>query len=373
MSRHCVYAFLGKPMPPGVFRNNGAAAREVSRHARLRSAHRRLALGIAALAVTGLIVAGCSGGKRASESDYSPRVVKPGQPVPKGGGAYKVGRSYTIRGQTFHPREDEGYDRTGVASWYGDDFHGRLTANGEVYDMHALSAAHPTLPMPTYVRVTNLQNDRSVVVRVNDRGPFARGRIIDLSKRTAEVLDFKRDGTAQVRVQFVGRAPLDGEDDWLTTTVRNNRPDERIAAVDRQIAAKSFASDNQRGDGRRVAEIARNAYRDAARGRTTQFASAAPTAPPSPAAQNPAAAAPPVQEAGAVVIQAGLFSNEGNARQLAQQLDLYGRADVYPVHLAGDVLYGVTLTSADGVMTAGEALQRVQAAGASSAYVLSGS
>lgn len=361
-------------MPPGVFRENGAAAADVRRHVTGRSAHRRLASIVAALAVTGLIVAGCSGGKRASESDYSPRVVKAGQPVPKGGGVYKIGRTYTIKGQTFHPREDEGYDRTGVASWYGDDFHGRLTANGEVYDMHALSAAHPTLPMPTYVRVTNLQNDRSVVVRVNDRGPFARGRIIDLSKRTAEVLDFKRDGTAQVRVQFVGRAPLDGEDEWLTTTVRNNRPDERIAAVDRQIAAKSFASDDRRGDGRRVAEIARNAYRDAARGRTTQFASAAPPASPSPAAQNlPVAEAPSAPPPGAVVIQAGLFSDESNARQLAQQLDLYGRADVYPVHLAGDVLYGVTLTSANGVMTAGEALQRVQAAGAAGAYVLSGS
>ena len=360
-------------MPLGVFREDGAATGFVPRRSSQRSTYKRWASIVAALAVTGLIVAGCAGGKHANESDYSPRVVKPGQPVPKGGGVYKIGRSYTIKGQTFHPREDEGYDRKGVASWYGDDFHGRLTANGEVYDMHALTAAHPTLPMPTYVRVTNLQNDRSVVVRVNDRGPFARGRIIDLSKRTAEVLDFKRDGTAQVRVQFIGRAPLDGEDEWLTTTVRNSPPNQRIASVDRQIAAKSFAADNQRGNGRSVADIARNAYRDAARGRTTQFASAAPPRPSQASQSVPVVETPPAPPSGAVIIQAGLFSDEGNARQLAQQLDLYGRADVYPVHLAGDVLYGVTLTSANGVMTAGEALQRVQAAGAAGAYVLSGS
>lgn len=158
-----------------------------------------------------------------SPSEYgaaSPRVVEPGQPVPRGGGVYRVGQAYTVRGRTYQPREDPTLDEVGVASWYGEDFHGRRTSNGEVYDMHGFSAAHRTLPMPSYVRVTNLTNGRSVVVRVNDRGPFAHDRIIDVSKRTAQVLDFK--GTVRVRVTYVGRAPLDGNDDWLVTTAQQS-------------------------------------------------------------------------------------------------------------------------------------------------------
>ena len=102
----------------------------------------------------------------------SPRVVGPGEPVPKGGGSYTVGKPYQVGGRTYVPEENPRYRAEGLASWYGDDFHGRLTANGEVYDMHGISAAHPTLPMPSYVRVTNLGNGRSLIVRVNDRGPY---------------------------------------------------------------------------------------------------------------------------------------------------------------------------------------------------------
>lgn len=147
------------------------------------------------------------------ESDrLSPRVVQPGQPVPKGGGRYKVGSPYRINGKLFVPREVAHYEETGVASWYGELFHGRRTANGEVYDMEALSAAHPTLPLPSYVRVTNLRNGRSVVLRVNDRGPYSRGRLIDLSWGAASLLKMARAGTAPVRVEYLGRAPLNGSD-----------------------------------------------------------------------------------------------------------------------------------------------------------------
>jgi rare lipoprotein A len=147
------------------------------------------------------------------ESDrLSPRVVQPGQPVPKGGGRYKLGSPYKINGQRYVPREVTHYEETGVASWYGELFHGRLTANGEVYDMEALSAAHPTLPLPSYVRVTNLRNDRAVVLRVNDRGPYSRGRLIDLSWAAASLLKMDRAGTAPVRVEYLGKAPLNGDD-----------------------------------------------------------------------------------------------------------------------------------------------------------------
>jgi rare lipoprotein A len=112
----------------------------------------------------------------------------------------------------YTPRDEPGYNRVGRASWYGELFHGRRTANGEIYDMDRLSAASPTLPLPVYAQVTNLTNGRSIVVRVNDRGPYANDRIMDLSRRSAEVLGFQSDGTALVRVKYLGRAPLNGDD-----------------------------------------------------------------------------------------------------------------------------------------------------------------
>ncbi|MCY6380762.1 septal ring lytic transglycosylase RlpA family protein [Hoeflea prorocentri] len=132
--------------------------------------------------------------------------------VPKGGGTYKIGKPYKVKGRWFHPKEEKDYDKRGYASWYGPNFHGRLTANGEVYDQYHLSAAHPTFPLPSYARVTNLKNGHSVVVRVNDRGPFAKGRIIDVSSKTADVLDMKQEGVAKVRVQYIGKARMDGQD-----------------------------------------------------------------------------------------------------------------------------------------------------------------
>ena len=113
----------------------------------------------------------------------------------------------------YVPQEDPNYRASGIASWYGDAFHGRLTANGEIYDMNHLSAAHPTMPLPSYARVTNKANGSSVIVRVNDRGPYAHGRVIDLSKRAAQLLDYTGKGTANVVVEYVGRAPVDGADD----------------------------------------------------------------------------------------------------------------------------------------------------------------
>ncbi len=151
-----------------------------------------------------------------SESEYgvkaSPRVVEEGQVVPKGGGRYQLGKPYQVRGKWYKPKEEPGYNKTGLASWYGAAFHGRRTANGEVYDRYHLSAAHPTFPLPSYARVTNMENGTSVIVRVNDRGPYHEGRVIDVSSKTADLLDMKRTGTAKVRVQYVGKAPLEGND-----------------------------------------------------------------------------------------------------------------------------------------------------------------
>lgn len=142
----------------------------------------------------------------------SPRVANEGDFIPKGGGSFKLGSPYKVAGRWYVPREDHGYDATGIASWYGADFHGRKTANGEIYDMNALTAAHTTLPLPSYAYVTNLENGRTVLVRINDRGPYAHDRIIDLSRQTARALGTEARGLAQVRVRYAGRAPLNGDE-----------------------------------------------------------------------------------------------------------------------------------------------------------------
>jgi len=166
--------------------------------------------------VTALVASLCACSSQKSPVDetqtLSPRVIKVGDPVPKGGGEYKLGEPYLANGKWYRPVNDVNYDQVGLASWYGDFFHGRKTANGEVYDMGALTAAHPTLPMPTYAQVTNLENNRTVIVRINDRGPYHDGRIIDLSRKAAELLGFHGRGTAAVRVRYFAPAPLNGDD-----------------------------------------------------------------------------------------------------------------------------------------------------------------
>jgi rare lipoprotein A len=154
----------------------------------------------------------------------SPRVVADGEPVPRGGGTYMVGKPYSIAGRTYYPSEKH-YAATGLASWYGDAFHGRRTANGEVYDRDSISAAHPTMPLPSYARVTNLRNNYSMIVRVNDRGPFTANRIMDVSRKTAEALDFRQRGTTRVKVEYIAPASLAGSNDqMLLATLRSDGP-----------------------------------------------------------------------------------------------------------------------------------------------------
>jgi rare lipoprotein A len=186
---------------------------------------------VAALAIAAAFLAACAApqsqgmvntkNKRSkeyfSESAYgvkaSPRVSTKKSNLKRGGGRDQIGRPYKVRGKMYYPKEDKNYKKVGSASWYGDAFHGRLTANGEIYDMTHLTAAHPTMPLPSYARVTNLKNGSSIIVRVNDRGPYSHGRLIDLSKRAAEMLDYTQSGTAKVQVEYVGRAPLHGRDE----------------------------------------------------------------------------------------------------------------------------------------------------------------
>jgi rare lipoprotein A len=195
---------------------------------------RKAALGLLALAGA-IALGGCAQSpmgqsqKQRHAKEYFPeslygrasaRVVADGEPVPKGGGQYLVGHAYTVAGHTYVPSEKK-YAAVGLASWYGDAFHGRRTANGEVYDKYGVTAAHPTMPLPSYARVTNLRNHRSIIVRVNDRGPYHGGRVMDLSATAAEALAYKSVGTARVKVEYVGHASIAGSDDQkLLATLR---------------------------------------------------------------------------------------------------------------------------------------------------------
>lgn len=193
----------------------------------------------AVLLAIGLALAGCSSSEKQAKLDPfagkgSPYYSGKG-PIPFGGGRRHVGKPYQVAGRWFTPHEDDDYDKKGTASWYGEAFHKRKTSNGEWFDMNRLTAAHPTLPLPSYVRVTNLENGKQVVVRVNDRGPFVGTRVIDLSKKTAEVLEFKNKGKAPVRVQYIGPAPLD--DKGAKHLVAMNMENERGTSLGRMIAA----------------------------------------------------------------------------------------------------------------------------------------
>ncbi|MCZ8107915.1 MAG: septal ring lytic transglycosylase RlpA family protein [Burkholderiales bacterium] len=191
-------------------------------------------LKLASVAAVGLLVANCSSAQKVASSRgggidpkygvaASPKMVADGEAVPKGGGREMVGKPYVVAGRLYTPRPMTNYSAVGTASWYGPSFHGRMTANGEVFDKFSISAAHPTMPLPSYVRVTNTSNGRSIVARVNDRGPYHGNRLIDVSQRVAEALSFKHLGTARVRVDYLSRASTAGSDDArLFATLRTD-------------------------------------------------------------------------------------------------------------------------------------------------------
>src|SRR5271154_5507946 len=231
----CLAAAVGIGAKPALVSNRVSVMSVPGVEPRVHAGRRRWR-GAASLGATALALAGCAaqspqvsyshGHEHFSQAKYghaSAKVVADGQPVPRGGGQYLVGHPYSIAGHRYYPAEDPTYSAVGLASCYGDAFHGRRTANGEVYDMRSLSAAHPTMPLPSYARVTNLSNGYSVIVRVNDRGPFHGGRVMDVSSRAADVLDFKGTGTARIPVGYVGAAPLEGShDDELLASLRTD-------------------------------------------------------------------------------------------------------------------------------------------------------
>ncbi len=300
------------------------------------------------LIVTGVVLSACSRGKKSSDQNLSKRVIKLGQTVPKGGGRYKIGDPYKIGGRWYTPRVNPSYDRVGVASWSGEMFHGRYTANGEIYDMNALSAAHTTMPLPSYARVTNLQNGRSLVMRVNDRGPYAHDRIIDLSRRSAQALGFARNGTARVRVQYIGSAPLNG-DDSLERRVYASRPWARMAqATQNQLMADSIVVGSLPVESNTVKPSA-NAW----------------------ATHSRTASVPPIAtQMGGFSIQAASFRNRDFAASLRTKLANLGAAYVQRANIAGKTYYRVRLGPYDKRHDADEALRAVVGTGVTDARIM---
>jgi rare lipoprotein A len=311
-------------------------------------------------------LAGCGSGKDNGET-LGERVIPLGQPVPKGGGVYQVGKPYQIAGVWYAPHEDPSYDRVGSASWYGELFHGRRTANGEIYDMDRLSAAHPTLPLPVYARVTNLNNGRTIVVRVNDRGPYARDRIMDLSRRSAELLGFRNHGTATVRVKYLGRAPLSGDDSyerrylanqsWVQFAAKGKSPNMALTKIAKQETLPAENPENlalpwKAAAPRTVPAQADPGWRSAAKSAAT--------------APQDTAAIPRDRigaQAGGLLIQAGSFKSKENADRARKVLSAIASVDIDAITVGNEVYYRVRLGPFAEVAAAKAALVKVTQAG----------
>ncbi len=331
----------------------------------------RCTLTVAIVASLALAISACGRDKSVGLGE---RVIPLGKSAPKGGGRYHVGKSYEIAGQRYTPHENPTYDRKGTASWYGELFHGRRTANGEIYDMDRLSAAHPTLPLPVYAHVTNLRNGRSLVVRVNDRGPFKKNRIIDLSQRSAEVLGFKRQGTAPVRVRYLRRAPLSGDDSYERKYL--------AARGYRQYASKLRGA-RDASDPITVASLPQTLPplpdRRPATASPPSFAADAPSqaltssvdlaalegAPDETGAiPQPSHLAPPqATSLGGPAIQAGSFKDKDNAMRAMVTLAGIGQVDVSAVEVGAETYYRVRVGPFADAIEAAAALPLLTDAG----------
>ena len=275
--------------------------------------------------------------------------------VPPNAGVYKVGAPYQIGDTWYYPAEQPDYDETGIASWYGPTFYGRATANGERFDANALTAAHRTLPMPVNVRVTNLDNGRSLIVRVNDRGPFAKGRIIDLSERAATLLGYKNQGTARVRVTFVSRADLPNGSQPPSELTPEVASAVQAAPTDRVIS-----SDLDPVPGTQVAPPISSNDLPSSPIRTADVAVATqPTG---------IVTTVPVPAATRLYVQAGAFSSYSNAARL--QARLGAGLTISATTLNGQKLYRLRLGPFDEVGEADRALARLSSLGSNDARIV---
>ncbi len=342
---------------------------------------------------SGLLLAGCAetqlvthAAKSVGRPDQQQaRALPPvSEPSGRGTGIYKVGNPYQINGVWYYPKEDPNYDETGIGSWYGEQFHGKATANGEVFDMNEVTAAHPTLPMPSLVRVTNLENGRSIVVRMNDRGPYVNSRVIDLSRRSAQLLGYDRQGTAKVRVQYLGPAPLAAGGGPLVAG--GSDPNAAVASRRSDDADKPPVSASPRG----TVQAEALPPPPGARGRSAEVAQAA-SAGPSPmqivaAANTPQRTAPgvnpaaelakqdvktePVRGGRGIYVQVGAFTQHENANRVAAQVSGHGPVNISSRIVNNQEFFRVRLGPFEQVSNADAVLQRMLNIGQSNARIV---
>jgi len=296
-----------------------------------------------------LTLAACGGGPG--------RGPAPAKQPAAGGGYYKVGKPYEIKGNWYYPKEDYSYDETGIASWYGADFHEQATANGEVYNKNELTAAHKTLPLPSLARVTNLDNGRSIVVRVNDRGPFSGARIIDVSQRASQLLGFERNGTAKVRVQVLA--------------------DESKAIAD---AMRTYGGPSQTSESIVASAQSPNTPSLSPGTPSVEVMPLEPAAPQARLAATPQTLSVvhpvpeyvqlPVSGSNQIYIQAGAFTNVDNAKRLSHNLSKIGQTKVADALVKGVQYYRVRVGPIANVAEADKLLKRVMTAGADNARII---
>ena len=317
------------------------------------------------LALAGtLLLGGCAEARLAIFAGK--QIARPAdQPVPTG---VKIGKPYQINGVWYYPAVQPGYDETGIASWYGHDFHGKYTANGEVYNMNALTAAHKTLPLPSLVQVTNLENGRSLQLKVNDRGPFVHGRVIDVSRRAAQLLGFDNQGTAKVRVSLIE----DGAPDTTPGTMVAAKPVTTPAERDALPAVQQAAVGSESLAPPPGAQAAQpRATRD-----TAQVASAPPRAEATAGSStivpepNGVVRQVPVTHQPSIYVQAGSFTQYDNANRLKARLASVGRAEVSNARVGQQDWFRVRIGPIASVDAADVALEQVIAAGVPDARIV---
>jgi rare lipoprotein A len=315
----------------------------------------------------------------------APPVIAPPAPMASNAGAdgnYKIGKPYQVEGLWYYPAEDYSYAEEGIASWYGADFHGKRTANGNRYDMNELTAAHPTLPMPSVVKVTNLDNGRVLKLTVNDRGPFHSSRIIDVSRRAAQLLGFYENGTAKVRVEIDPQESIN-----LKNIALAKHPPEmpQIAAAPLgAVSASSLAPVAGPIDSFGVASSSVKPVVSAvppppssATVKSQVEKKADPSGPPQQTAsvQAPKAATyaptkPAAKAAGGLFVQAGAFSEEANAHKLEQQLGEFGKVHIVPTTVNNKKFYRVRLGPIADAATADALVSKIKSYGYNDAKVV---
>ncbi len=286
---------------------------------------------IKASLLSGFLLMGCS------ELQFGAELAKQSRRT-AAGGVYKVGTPYQIAGDWYYPKEDTAYDNRGTASWYGPNFQGRRTANGEIFDMNLLTAAHPTLPMPVMVEVTNLENGRKLIVRVNDRGPFKKNREIDLSKRAAELLGFQQKGTAYVRVRYLKKAALYDEKGNI---ISGSEPETYVL------------------DKPETPEV-------------VKYVKAAPKTGVEAVDLDPQSTGkrPSVLKQSDYYVQVGVFSEQTSAARLAERMQGLGEVDIETVFSGGMDLFRVRIGPVNSRFDAKEIADKVLSRGHQDSYII---